>query len=121
VKNAKSTLAAWLLLLHLCGPSRDRTANYSAPRRAGATCVLRQAGAERSASDYEAGDDRRTGEPELEQDPEDIVLDPFGGLGSTMIACEKAGRQARLIELDPKYCDVVVQRWQDWAGGTVTF
>jgi DNA modification methylase len=48
----------------------------------------------------------------------DIVLDPFGGSGSTLIACEKAGRQARLIELDPKYCDVIVQRWQEWAGGT---
>ena len=50
----------------------------------------------------------------------DIVLDPFGGSGSTLIACEKAGRQARLVELDPKYCDVIVQRWQDWAGGTAT-
>jgi DNA modification methylase len=48
----------------------------------------------------------------------DVVLDPFGGSGSTLIACEKAERQARLIELDPKYCDVIVQRWQDWAGGT---
>jgi DNA modification methylase len=50
----------------------------------------------------------------------DIVLDPFGGSGSTLIACEKAGRQARLIELDPKYVDVIVQRWQDWTGGTAT-
>ena len=50
----------------------------------------------------------------------DIVLDPFGGSGSTMIACEKAGRQARLVELDPKYCDVIVQRWQAWAGGMAT-
>ena len=33
-----------------------------------------------------------------------------------MIACEKAGRQARLVELDPKYCDVIVQRWQAWTG-----
>ena len=48
----------------------------------------------------------------------DIVLDPFGGSGSTLIACEKTGRQARLVELDPKYCDVIVQRWQEWAGGT---
>jgi DNA modification methylase len=46
----------------------------------------------------------------------DIVLDPFGGSGSTLIACEKTGRQARLVELDPKYCDVIVQRWQDWTG-----
>jgi DNA modification methylase len=46
----------------------------------------------------------------------DIVLDPFGGSGSTLIACEKASRQARLIELDPSYCDVIVQRWQAWTG-----
>ena len=46
----------------------------------------------------------------------DVVLDPFGGSGSTLIACEKAGRQARLIELDPKYCDVIVRRWQEWRG-----
>ena len=43
----------------------------------------------------------------------DIVLDPFGGSGSTLIACEKAGRQARLIELDPKYVDTIIRRWQD--------
>jgi len=48
----------------------------------------------------------------------DIVLDSFGGSGSTLIACEKTGRQARLVELDPKYCDVIVQRWQAFAGGT---
>jgi hypothetical protein len=46
----------------------------------------------------------------------DIVLDPFGGSGSTLIACEKTGRQARLIELDPKYCDVIVERWQRLTG-----
>ena len=45
------------------------------------------------------------------------VLDPFGGSGSTLIACEKAGRQARLIELDPGYCDVIVERWQRFTGG----
>ena len=46
----------------------------------------------------------------------DIVLDPFGGSGSTLIACEKTGRQARLVELDPRYCDVIVRRWQGWTG-----
>ena len=46
----------------------------------------------------------------------DIVLDPFGGSGSTLIACEKVGRQARLIELDPRYCDVIVRRWQEFSG-----
>jgi DNA modification methylase len=50
----------------------------------------------------------------------DIVLDPFGGSGSSLIACEKTGRQARVIELDAKYCDVIVRRWRDWAGGTAT-
>ena len=50
----------------------------------------------------------------------DIVLDPFGGSGSTLIACEKTGRRAGLVELDPRYCDVTVQRWQDWAGGSAT-
>ena len=48
----------------------------------------------------------------------DIVLDPFGGSGTTMIAAEQAGRRARLVELDPKYVDVVVQRWQDQTGQT---
>ena len=46
----------------------------------------------------------------------DLVLDPFGGSGSTLIACEKSGRRARLIELDPKYVDVIVRRWQDFTG-----
>ena len=44
------------------------------------------------------------------------VLDPFAGSGSTLIACEKTGRQARLIELDPRYVDVAVRRWQDFTG-----
>jgi DNA modification methylase len=46
----------------------------------------------------------------------DIVLDPFGGSGTTLVAAERAGRGARLIELDPRYVDVVVQRWQDQTG-----
>ena len=48
--------------------------------------------------------------------PGDVVLDPFGGSGTTLIAAEKSGRQARLIELDPKYVDVIVRRWQEYAG-----
>lgn len=44
------------------------------------------------------------------------VLDLFGGSGSTLIACEKTGRKARLMELDPKYCDVIVKRWEDFTG-----
>ena len=44
------------------------------------------------------------------------VLDLFGGSGSTLIACEKTGRHARLMELDPIYCDVIVKRWEDFTG-----
>ncbi len=46
--------------------------------------------------------------------PGDVVLDPFGGSGTTLMAAHKAGRQARLIELDPKYADVIVRRWQEF-------
>jgi DNA modification methylase len=46
----------------------------------------------------------------------EIVLDSFGGSGSTLIACEKTGRKARLIELEAKYCDVIIQRWQQFTG-----
>ena len=52
--------------------------------------------------------------------PGDVVLDPFGGSGTTLIAAEKCGRIARLIELDPKYADMIVRRWQDWTGQQAT-
>jgi DNA modification methylase len=45
-----------------------------------------------------------------------IVLDLFGGSGSTLIACEKTNRHARLMELDAKYCDVIIKRWQEFTG-----
>ena len=50
----------------------------------------------------------------------DLVLDPFGGSGTTVIACEKSGRRARVMELDPKYVDVIVKRWQAFAGKQAT-
>ncbi len=46
--------------------------------------------------------------------PGDSVLDPFAGSGSTLIACERRQRRCHAIELDPKYCDVIVTRWQDY-------
>jgi DNA modification methylase len=46
----------------------------------------------------------------------DVVLDPFAGSGSTLVACEKTGRQARLIELEPKYCDVIIRRFEEFSG-----
>jgi len=52
--------------------------------------------------------------------PGNLVLDPFGGSGTTLIAAEKSGRKAALIELDPKYVDVIVRRWQDWTGEQAT-
>ena len=50
----------------------------------------------------------------------DIVVDLCGGSGSTLIACEKTMRHARLMELDPKYVDVIVERWQDFTGQMAT-
>ena len=47
-----------------------------------------------------------------------IILDFFGGSGSTLIACERQHRHARLMELDPRYCDVIVKRWEDFTGNT---
>jgi DNA modification methylase len=50
----------------------------------------------------------------------DTVLDLFGGSGSTLIACEQTGRINRSMELDPKYCDVIVRRWQQFTGKVAT-
>ena len=49
----------------------------------------------------------------------DTVLDPFGGSGTTLIARGKTGRQARLVEMDPKYVDVIVKRWREFTGKDV--
>lgn len=47
---------------------------------------------------------------------DDIVLDLFGGSGSTLIACEQLNRSAYLMELDPKYVDVIIDRWEEYTG-----
>ena len=46
----------------------------------------------------------------------EIILDTFGGSGTTIVACEQLGRKARLMELDPKYCDVIIARWEKLTG-----
>ena len=46
----------------------------------------------------------------------DIVLDVFGGSGSTMIACEQLNRTCYMMELDPRYCDVIINRWEQFTG-----
>lgn len=48
--------------------------------------------------------------------PGDIVLDPFAGSGSTLVAAERTGRIAYLMEIDPHYCDVIVRRWEEYTG-----
>ncbi|EFL53030.1 DNA methylase N-4/N-6 domain protein [Solidesulfovibrio fructosivorans JJ]] len=52
--------------------------------------------------------------------PGDLVIDPFGGSGSTFMACEGLGRSCRTLELDPRFCDVIVRRWQDHTGHVAT-
>ena len=47
---------------------------------------------------------------------DETILDLFGGSGTTLIACEQTGRSARIIELDPCYCDVIIERWQNLTG-----
>jgi DNA modification methylase len=50
----------------------------------------------------------------------DIIADLFGGSGSTLIACERRNRNARLMELDPRYADVICRRYQDYTGKQAT-
>ena len=47
-----------------------------------------------------------------------LVLDPFAGSGTALIAAEATGRRAALLELDPRYCDVIVRRWEQFTGRT---
>ena len=51
----------------------------------------------------------------------EIVGDFFGGSGSTLIACEQLERACRMMELDPRYCDVIVERWEKFTGGSAVW
>jgi DNA modification methylase len=59
-------------------------------------------------------------EIQISSNVDNIVLDFYGGSGSTLIACEKLKRKCRMIELDPKYCDVIIDRWERLTGLTAT-
>jgi DNA modification methylase len=50
--------------------------------------------------------------------PDDVVLDIFGGSGTTLIACEKLKRKCRMIEVDEKFCDIIIRRWEEYSGKT---
>ena len=50
----------------------------------------------------------------------EIILDGFGGSGSTLLAAEKTGRAARLLEYDPAYCDTIIKRWEKYTGKLAT-
>lgn len=56
----------------------------------------------------------------VDQAEKTVVYDAFGGSGSTLISCEKNHKDCRMMELDPKYCDVIIQRWQDFTGQVAT-
>lgn len=48
--------------------------------------------------------------------PGEYVYDPFAGSGTLMVACEKSNRRALMMELDPRYCDVIVKRYENYSG-----
>ena len=52
----------------------------------------------------------------LAKDKTGIVVDLFGGSGSTMIACEQLNRKCYMAELDPHYCDIILERWETFTG-----
>ena len=52
----------------------------------------------------------------MHSDVHGIILDPYAGLGTTLIACEQSGRRARCIESDPMHCDLIVRRWEQFTG-----
>jgi site-specific DNA-methyltransferase (adenine-specific) len=57
---------------------------------------------------------------EMSADPGALVVEPFGGSGTTLIACEETSRRCGVVELSPAYCDVIVERWENLTGGKAT-
>jgi DNA modification methylase len=53
---------------------------------------------------------------EAYSDKDDIVFEPFGGSGTTLLACERTGRQGRAVEIAPEYCDVIIKRFEQFTG-----
>ena len=72
------------------------------------------------ASHLWAADRKQTTVIDFNTKGSDIVLDLFGGSGTALIACEQDGRKARIMELDPHYCDVIIQRWENLTGREAT-
>lgn len=90
---------------HYWGNDRSQTTvlNFNKPSRNGEHPTMKPV----ELFEYQIGNSSKAN---------DVVLDLFGGSGTTAIACERLSRKARLMELDPKYCDVIVKRWEDFTG-----
>ena len=90
---------------HLWASDRKQTTviDYNKPQRNGEHPTMKPVG----LFDYQIKNNTKGS---------DIVLDLFGGSGTTLIACEQDGRKARLMELDPHYCDVIITRWENLTG-----
>lgn len=85
------------------GPEPSSVMNHDKPQRSGEHPTMKPVSLIERMLRYSA----RSG---------DVVVDAFGGSGSTLMAAERLGMVARLVELDPKFVDVIVRRWQDYAG-----
>lgn len=93
---------------HLWASDRKQTTviDYEKPQRNGVHPTMKPVG----LFDYQIKNNTKGS---------DIVLDLFGGSGTTLIACESNGRHARLMEYDPKYVDVIIKRWEELTGESV--
>lgn len=92
---------------HLWASDRKQTTviNFDKPQRNGEHPTMKPVG----LFDYQILNNTKGG---------DIVLDLFGGSGTTIMACEQNGRNGYLMELDPRYVDVIIRRWEEFTGET---